>query len=211
MASKWHCLSPWILHRVPNRASSRPTMWFYPRLDTVNRKTVKTQSTAPPCHRMHVDYLLSVQWYLTCVWLWLSVQNDSIEGIYDTLKECAAISKSAGGIGLHIHNIRTVGSYIRGTNGTSNGIVPMLRVFNDTARYSPSLEQQLSATLSTASPAAAILIPECDKQHLIIGSWCLDLERHRFLWSCVAHLPGQIVSRIINHTDRVCNICQFSA
>ena len=63
------------------------------------------------------------------------MQNDSIEGIYDTLKECAAISKSAGGIGLHIHNIRAVGSYIRGTNGTSNGIVPMLRVFNDTARY----------------------------------------------------------------------------
>lgn len=62
------------------------------------------------------------------------LQTDSIEGIYDTLKECAAISKSAGGIGLHIHNIRAVGSYIRGTNGTSNGIVPMLRVFNDTAR-----------------------------------------------------------------------------
>ena len=56
------------------------------------------------------------------------------QGIYDTLKECAAISKSAGGIGLSIHNIRAVGSYIRGTNGTSNGIVPMLRVFNDTAR-----------------------------------------------------------------------------
>ena len=64
------------------------------------------------------------------------MQNDSIEGIYDTLKECAAISKSAGGIGLHIHNIRSVGSYIRGTNGASNGIVPMLRVFNDTARFS---------------------------------------------------------------------------
>lgn len=57
-----------------------------------------------------------------------------MQGIYDTLKECAAISKSAGGIGLSIHNIRAVGSYIRGTNGTSNGIVPMLRVFNDTAR-----------------------------------------------------------------------------
>lgn len=63
------------------------------------------------------------------------LQNDSIEGIYDTLKECAGISKSAGGIGLSIHNIRATGSYIRGTNGTSNGIVPMLRVFNDTARY----------------------------------------------------------------------------
>jgi hypothetical protein len=53
-------------------------------------------------------------------------------GIYDTLKECAGISKSAGGIGLSMHNIRATGSYIRGTNGTSNGIVPMLRVFNDT-------------------------------------------------------------------------------
>lgn len=62
-------------------------------------------------------------------------KKDSIEGIYDTLKECAAISKSAGGIGLSIHNIRAKGSYIRGTNGNSNGIVPMLRVFNDTARY----------------------------------------------------------------------------
>lgn len=62
-------------------------------------------------------------------------KNDSIDGIYDTLKECAVISKSAGGIGLSIHNIRATGSYIRGTNGTSNGIVPMLRVFNDTARY----------------------------------------------------------------------------
>ncbi|KAL4450647.1 hypothetical protein ABPG77_001003 [Micractinium sp. CCAP 211/92] len=63
------------------------------------------------------------------------MKNDSIEGIYDTLKECACISKSAGGIGLSMHNIRATGSYIRGTNGTSNGIVPMLRVFNDTARY----------------------------------------------------------------------------
>ena len=66
-------------------------------------------------------------------------QSDSIEGIYDTLKECACISKSAGGIGLSIHNIRAVGSYIRGTNGNSNGIVPMLRVFNDTARCRPLL------------------------------------------------------------------------
>ncbi|KAJ6929492.1 hypothetical protein NC652_013390 [Populus alba x Populus x berolinensis] len=61
--------------------------------------------------------------------------DDSIEGIYDTVKECAVISKSAGGIGVSAHNIRATGSYIRGTNGTSNGIVPMLRVFNDTARY----------------------------------------------------------------------------
>ncbi len=65
----------------------------------------------------------------------LTVKDDSIDGIYDTLKSCAKISQSAGGIGLSIHNIRATGSYIRGTNGTSNGIVPMLRVFNDTARY----------------------------------------------------------------------------
>ncbi|EMS50933.1 Ribonucleoside-diphosphate reductase large subunit [Triticum urartu] len=65
----------------------------------------------------------------------ICMKDDSIEGIYDTLKECAVISKSAGGIGVSVHNIRATGSYIRGTNGTSNGIVPMLRVFNDTARY----------------------------------------------------------------------------
>lgn len=65
----------------------------------------------------------------------LQMKEDSIEGIYDTLKQCARISQSAGGIGLSIHNIRSKGSYIKGTNGTSNGIVPMLRVFNDTARY----------------------------------------------------------------------------
>ena len=61
--------------------------------------------------------------------------EDSIEGIFDTLRQCAQISQSAGGIGLSIHNIRATGSYIRGTGGISNGIVPMLRVFNDTARY----------------------------------------------------------------------------
>jgi len=65
----------------------------------------------------------------------LTAKDDSIDGIYDTLKNCAKISQSAGGIGLSIHNIRATGSYIKGTNGTSNGIIPMLRVFNDTARY----------------------------------------------------------------------------
>jgi len=65
----------------------------------------------------------------------LTTQEDSISGIYDTLKQCAQISQSAGGIGLSIHDVRATGSYIRGTNGTSNGIVPMLKVFNDTARY----------------------------------------------------------------------------
>lgn len=65
----------------------------------------------------------------------LTMKEDSIDGIYDTLKQCAKISQSAGGIGLSIHNIRATGSYIKGTNGESNGIIPMLRVFNDTARY----------------------------------------------------------------------------
>ena len=65
----------------------------------------------------------------------IAMKSDSIVGIYDTLKDCAMISKHAGGIGLHIHNVRAKGSLIKGTNGTSNGIVPMLRNFNDTARY----------------------------------------------------------------------------
>ena len=64
-----------------------------------------------------------------------AMESDSIEGIYNTLKDCALISKWAGGVGLHIHNVRASGSHIRGTNGNSNGIVPMLRVFNNTAKY----------------------------------------------------------------------------
>jgi ribonucleotide reductase alpha subunit len=65
----------------------------------------------------------------------IAMESDSIDGIFNTLKECANISKHAGGIGVHVHNIRATGSHIRGTNGTSNGLVPMLRVFNNTARY----------------------------------------------------------------------------
>ena len=65
----------------------------------------------------------------------IAMESDSIKGIYSTLSDCAAISKWAGGIGLHVHNVRAAGSHIRGTNGTSNGLVPMLRVFNNTARY----------------------------------------------------------------------------
>ncbi len=65
----------------------------------------------------------------------IAMESDSIKGIYSTLADCASISKWAGGIGLHLHNIRASGSHIRGTNGTSNGLVPMLRVFNSTARY----------------------------------------------------------------------------
>ena len=63
------------------------------------------------------------------------MKDDSIFGIYETLKNVALISKQAGGVGLSVHNIRASGSYIKGTNGTSNGLVPMLKVFNETARY----------------------------------------------------------------------------
>lgn len=69
----------------------------------------------------------------------IAMEQDSIAGIYNTLKDCALISKWAGGIGLHIHNIRASNSHIRGTNGSSNGIVPMLRVFNNTAKYVTSV------------------------------------------------------------------------
>jgi ribonucleotide reductase alpha subunit len=65
----------------------------------------------------------------------IAMENDSLDGIYNTLKDCAHISKWAGGIGLHVHNIRAKGTHIKGTNGTSNGLLPMLRVFNNTARY----------------------------------------------------------------------------
>src|SRR5690606_33442817 len=65
----------------------------------------------------------------------IAMKDDSIEGIYDTLKTCALVSKTAGGIGLHVHNVRASGTYIAGTGGNSNGLVPMLRVFNNTARY----------------------------------------------------------------------------
>ena len=65
----------------------------------------------------------------------ISMEDDSIDGIFNTLKECAQISKWAGGVGLHIHNVRATGSHIRGTNGISNGLTPMLQVFNATARY----------------------------------------------------------------------------
>ena len=65
----------------------------------------------------------------------VDMKADSIEGIYDTLKTCAMVSKTAGGIGLNVHRIRATGSYIGGTNGSSNGLIPMLRVYNNTARY----------------------------------------------------------------------------
>jgi ribonucleoside-diphosphate reductase alpha chain len=80
-------------------------------------------------HSYNVEGLIAENCFL------LSMTDDSIEGIFETLRRCARISQAAGGIGLSIHNVRATGSYIKGTGGTSNGIVPMLKVFNDTARY----------------------------------------------------------------------------
>ena len=82
----------------------------------------------------------------------ISMEEDSIDGIYNTLKDCAQISKWAGGIGLHIHNVRAKGSFIQGTNGTSNGIVPMLRVFNNTARYVDQCVHPETIIYTTSGP-----------------------------------------------------------
>jgi ribonucleoside-diphosphate reductase alpha subunit len=88
----------------------------------------------------------------------LAMESDSINGIYNTLKDCALISKWAGGIGLHIHNIRAAGSHIRGTNGSSNGIVPMLKVFNNTAKYVDQCVHPKSIIYTTDGP---IQIQDC--------------------------------------------------
>jgi ribonucleotide reductase alpha subunit len=82
----------------------------------------------------------------------LSMETDSIDGIFNTLKDCALISKWAGGIGLHIHNVRATGSHIRGTNGSSNGIVPMLKVFNNTAKYVDQCVHPTSLIYTTEGP-----------------------------------------------------------
>ena len=97
----------------------------------------------------------------------VAMQEDSIEGIYDTLKDCALISKWAGGIGLHVHNIRASSTTIQGTNGKSNGLVPMLRVFNETARYVDQGGGKRNGSI------AIYLSPE----HPDIEAW-LDLKRN---------------------------------
>jgi ribonucleoside-diphosphate reductase alpha chain len=83
----------------------------------------------------HRHYLMLEHQNLKCLLVSFWLCKMIVLTGYDTLKQTAKISQSAGGVGLSIHNVRATGSYIRGTNGTSNGIVPMLRVFNDTARY----------------------------------------------------------------------------
>jgi ribonucleoside-diphosphate reductase alpha subunit len=124
----------------------------------------------------------------------LAMKSDSITGIYDTLKDCAMISKYAGGIGLHIHNIRAKGSLIRGTNGMSNGIVPMLRNFNDTARYvdqcfTPDTliyTENGPKPISTIQPGEKVLTSE-NVYHTVLKQvvhtyngtmWSIQLEGH---------------------------------
>jgi ribonucleoside-diphosphate reductase subunit M1 len=138
----------------------------------------------------------------------LTTKSDSIEGIFDTLKECAVISKNAGGIGLSIHDVRASGSFITGTNGISNGLVPMLRVFNDTARYvDQGGGKRKGAFAIYLEPWHADVFSWLDlrKNHgkeemrardLFYGLWIPDLFMQRVkdndVWSlfCPAEAPG---------------------
>ena len=101
----------------------------------------------------------------------LSMADDSISGIYKTLGDCAAISKYAGGIGLHVHNVRARGSLIRGTNGQSNGLVPMLRVFNNTARYVDQCFTPDTVVYTLAGPKAIEDVGISDKVLTSTGSY----------------------------------------
>ena len=98
----------------------------------------------------------------------LAMEEDSIDGIFNTLKDCANISKWAGGIGLHIHNIRAKGSHIQGTNGVSNGLVPMLRVFNNAALYVDQCVKPETIIYTTGGP---IQIQHCSfgETHKVFG------------------------------------------
>jgi ribonucleoside-diphosphate reductase alpha subunit len=104
----------------------------------------------------------------------LQLETDSIDGIYNTLKDCAVISKWAGGIGLHIHNVRAKGSHIRGTNGSSNGIVPMLRVFNNTAKY---VDQCLTPDTLVYTNRGAIPISRCISNETSIINFQMDQDQ----------------------------------
>jgi len=116
------------IHVNPNNCSSRTTLHLIKETYDLMSQKYFTHATptlfnaGTPRPQLSSCYLIAME-------------DDSLDGIYNTLKDCAFISKWAGGIGLHIHNIRAKGTHIHGTNGTSNGIVPMLRVFNNTARY----------------------------------------------------------------------------
>lgn len=136
-----------------------------------------------------------------------AMEDDSIEGIYNTLKDCALISKYAGGIGVHIHNVRSRNAMIRGTNGTSSGIIPMLRVFNNTARYVNQAGRRLGSIAVYLEPwhADVEMFIEMRKNHgneeerardLFYALWIPDLFMERVrddgVWSlmCPDRSPG---------------------
>ena len=106
------------------------------------------------------------------------MKEDSIEGIFDTLHTCALISKSAGGIGLHIHNIRATGSCIAGTNGISNGLVPMLRVYNNVARYIDQGGNKVLGYRKFTAEAYSMFAMK-----ISLNSIHRDLERSQFIWN----------------------------
>lgn len=114
------------------------------------------------------------------------MRDDSIDGIYETLKQCAIISKSAGGIGLNIHCIRATGSYIAGTNGISNGLVPMLRVFNNTARYVDQGGNKVRLLTITKRRLCSVPLTElylnCSAQERSLSTWSLGILMCSSFW-----------------------------
>jgi ribonucleoside-diphosphate reductase alpha subunit len=144
------------------------------------------------------DHSYSVGGFIAENCFLLAMKSDSISGIYDTLKDCALISKHAGGIGLHIHDIRAKGSLIRGTNGTSNGIVPMLRNFNDTARYVDQCftPETLVMTELGEKPISEIVAGE--------KVWTSDNTFQTVLAQVVHNYSGQMFAiKLVGHDDAV--------
>lgn len=134
----------------------------------------------------------------------LAMEKDSLDGIYNTLSDCASISKWAGGIGLHIHNIRAKGSLIRGTNGASNGIVPMLRVFNNTARY---VDQCFTALTLVQTTKGRIPISDVipNETYVITGSGnphrVLELVKHQARERSMRRITASQHPQPLNMTD----------
>lgn len=118
----------------------------------------------------------------------VSMHDDSIKGIYKTLGDIAQISKNAGGIGLHIHNVRATGSYIKGTNGTSNGIIPMLKVFNETARY---VDQCFTGDTNIITSTGEKKIEDIDSGDMVLTS---DNEFNRVLKNKEFEYTGEMIN-----------------
>jgi ribonucleotide reductase alpha subunit len=141
-------------------------------------------------HSYSIEGIIAQNCYL------IAMESDSIDGIYNTLKDCAVISKWAGGIGLHIHNIRATGSYIAGTNGTSNGIVPMLRVFNHTAKYVDQCVHPDTIIYTTRGPKAIKNVIEGETEIFNLKNESEVIEQvleHKY--------DGEIVHIETNYTD----------